>query len=184
MYRSRRVQCGLNKNDYALWYWSHNGVLGGGRSFQMLITFSFTKLKCVAGASSFCIIPEVGIWKHKIQLVQILALTTFWTLSEFVGFGGFFLWRWSLLMAELWTTFILVVPHNQVWDIFTVSLKSVLAYFRLCSGKLLEESMPLTLRKKILIKLLDFLSYIQPFSTRGWGRRRWTHCCSHSKRCI
>lgn len=108
-------------------------------------------------------------------------LNSFWVCGLW---WGFFLWRWSFLMPELWTTFILVVPHNRVCDTFIVSLKSVLAYCRLCSAKMLEESMPLTLRKKILIKLLDFLSCIQPFSTRGWGRRRWTHCCSHSKRCI
>lgn len=67
----------------------------------MLTTFSLAKLKCVAGASSLCIMPEAGIWKHKIQAVWMLALTIFWTLSEFVGFEDFFCVKMFSVMVEL-----------------------------------------------------------------------------------
>lgn len=129
VYLNRRVQCGLNKNYYSLWYWSHNRVLGGGRSFQMLIAFSFTKLKCVAGASSFCIIPEVGIWKHKIQLVQILALTTFWTLSEFVGFGGFFFVKMISSYARTLNYFHLSCPAQS-------SVRYIYCFFKISASLL------------------------------------------------
>lgn len=124
----------------------------GKTNFQMLTTFSLAKLKCVAGASSLCIMPEAGIWKHKIQAVWMLALTIFWTLSEFVGFEDFF-WCENVLCHGGTRTFFLVVLHNQVWDTFHVFLKSVLAYSRQCPAEVVVEGVPLAFRKKTLIKL-------------------------------